>query len=550
VDVTKAARDRGELIMRTVFLLLLALLGSVAGGDELLPADQPIEAAIDHYVDLRLTKENVSPAPEAPAENVLRRTMLDLAGRPPTMHESQAYATEAATDKRTQLVDRLLAAPAFVRHQANEFDALLMEGKGNLRQYLSEAFTENKPWDRIFRELLLGIEGDAEQKRGPLQFVKSRASDIDRLTTDVSSLFFGVNVSCAKCHDHPLVLDWKQDHYYGMKSFFERTYLAGEFVGEKDYGLGKYKTTGGEEKTAKVMFLTGATIDEPTDRKLTDDEKKAEKQQLEELKKNKQPPPAPSYSRRAKLVETALQPAESSYFARAIVNHVWNRFFGRGLVMPVDQMHSENPASHPDLLAWLARDMQSHGYDLKRLIRGIVLSKAYARSSRWDSSAARPADELFAVAIVRPLSPIQYGASLRLATMNPDEFPLTMPADELDRRMQQVEGAGRGLTEKLEVPGADYQVSVDEALHFSNSDRVAKELLRNGKDTLLDKLQSIAAPADRADMAIRAVTARSPESAELETVRQFFEQRADRPDTACQQVVWSLLMSSELRFNY
>ena len=106
-----------------------------------------------------------------------------------------------------------------------------------MRSYLTEAFTENRPWDRMFREMLLGIEGDTEQKRGPLQFVKSRVNDIDRLTTDVSSLFFGVNVSCAKCHDHPLVLDWKQDHYYGMKSFFERTYQAGEFVGEMGVDL-------------------------------------------------------------------------------------------------------------------------------------------------------------------------------------------------------------------------------------------------------------------------------------------------------------------------
>jgi hypothetical protein len=536
--------------MRLVCFLSLALLGSVTCGDELLPADQPIEAAIDHYIDQRLAKENVSPAPEAPAENLLRRTMLDLAGRTPTMHEAQAFAADPASDKQTQLVDRLLASPAFVRHQANEFDALLMEGKGNLRQYLSEAFAENRSWDKIFRELLLGIEGDAEQKRGPLQFVRSRANDIDQLTTDVSSLFFGVNVSCAKCHDHPLVLDWKQDHYYGMKSFFERTYVVGDFVGEKDYGLGKYKTTAGEEKTAKVMFLTGTVLDEPADRTLTEEEKKSEKQQLDELKKNKQPPPAPSYSRRAKLVEAALQPAESSFFARAIVNHVWNRFFGRGLVMPVDQLHSENPGSHPELLAWLARDMQSRGYDLKRLIRGIVLSKAYARSSRWDSAAERPRDELFAIAILRPLSPAQYGAALRLATMNPDELPLTMPADELDRRMQQIEGAGRGLTEKLELPGAEFQVSVDEALHFSNSERVAKELLRSGKDTLIEKLQSISDPAERASLAIRAITARPPESAELEVVQQFFQQRSDRPDTACQQVVWSLLMSSELRFNY
>jgi hypothetical protein len=537
--------------MRIACLLCVVLACVPARGEELLPADKPIEEVIDHYIDARLAKESVSPAAPAAAENLVRRTMLDLVGRPATLPESQAYAADAASDKRVQLVDRLLASPAYVRHQVNEFDALLMNGSGgNVRQYLTEAFTESRSWDRIFRELLLGVEGDAEQKKGSLQFVKSRANDIDRLTTDVSSLFFGVNVSCAKCHDHPLVPDWKQDHYYGMKSFFERTFLAGDFVAEKDYGLAKFKTTAGEEKTPKVMFLSGATVDEPADRTLTEDEKKAEKQQLEELKKNKQPFPPPAYSRRAKLVETALQPSEPSFFARAIVNHVWNRLLGRGLVMPVDQLHSENPGSHPELLAWLARDMQSHGYGLKRLIRGIVLSRAYARSSRWESQSARPADELFAVAIVRPLSPAQYGVTLRLATMNPEEFPLTLASDDLDRRMQGQEGAGRGLTQSLELPGSEYQVSVDEALLFSNSERVVKELLRNGKDTLLDKLQATASTSDRADLAIRAITCRPPQPEELETVKQFFEQRADRPDTACQQVVWSLLMSSELRFNY
>ena len=59
--------------------------------------------------------------------------------------------------------------------------------------------------------------------------------------------------------------------------------------------------------------------------------------------------------------------------------------------MPLDQMHSANPPSHPDLLAWLARDTIDHGYDLRRLIRGLVLSRAYARDSRWDAERAAPA---------------------------------------------------------------------------------------------------------------------------------------------------------------
>src|SRR5204862_8154405 len=87
--------------------------------------------------------------------------------------------------------------------------------------------------------------------------------DLDRLTNEVSVLFFGVNISCAQCHDHPLVHDWKQDHYYGMKSFFARTYEAGQFLAERDVGVVQFKTTKNVTKNASLMFLTGKVVDAP-----------------------------------------------------------------------------------------------------------------------------------------------------------------------------------------------------------------------------------------------------------------------------------------------
>src|SRR5271169_214860 len=104
---------------------------------------------------------------------------------------------------------------------------MLMAGsRGSLREYLVTAAREDRPWDRIFRDVMAADESDASQK-GSSEFLKARSKDSDRLTNDVSTVFFGVNVSCAKCHDHPLVKDWKQDHYYGMKSFLDRTFMAG-----------------------------------------------------------------------------------------------------------------------------------------------------------------------------------------------------------------------------------------------------------------------------------------------------------------------------------
>ena len=98
------------------------------------------------------------------------------------------------------------------------------------------------------------------------------------------------------------------------------------------------------------------------------------------------PPEPPAISARAKLVEAALQEGNVAFFNKSIANRMWHRFLGYGLVAPLDQMHSENKPSHPELLEWLARDTSAHQYDLRRLIRGIVLSAAYARSSKYPSA--------------------------------------------------------------------------------------------------------------------------------------------------------------------
>lgn len=518
--------------------------------DKLLPADKSVEEAIDHYVAAKQQALGVTAAPLADDANLIRRTMFDLHGRPATPAEVKTYQQNDDSAKRRELVERLMASPAFAREQAAAFNALLMNGtNASLRTYLTEAFRENRSWDRIFRELLVGEEKDAEQK-GAIQFVKARAKDQDKLTAEASSLLFGVNVSCAQCHDHPLVSDWKQDHYFGMKSFFARTFENGDFIGEKSYGLVEFKTTAGESKKAQLMFLTGKVFEEPENKEPDDKAKKGEKEQLEQLKKDKKAPPPPEYSRRAKLVEIALAEESNAFLSRAIVNHVWNRLLGRGLVMPVDQMHSENAPSHPELLAWLARDLQAHNFDLARLTRGILLSDTYARSSRWESAEKRPSDELFAVGIVRPLTPWQYGTALKVAASNPDQFPADLAGDALDAKMQGLEGSGRGLTDKLEHPGPDFQVSIDEALVFSNAARISGDVLRIDGNTLVGKLKTIEDNKDAATVAVWNVFGRAPAEEELQALEGYLKARTDRRDAALQQIVWALMTSSESRFNY
>src|SRR5262249_12639022 len=216
--------------------------------------------------------------------------------------------------------------------------------------------------------------------------------------------------------------------YYGMKSFFARTFETGGRLGERDLGVVKYIPNKGKEKVAPVMFLTGKVIDAPGMQEAPPQPKKKRGEKAGSI------PPPPKYSLQAKLGELALEPDQGDFFTRSVVNRVWDRFFGRGLVMPLDQMHSANPPSHPELLQWLARDLVSHNYDLRRLIRGLVMSQAYARTSRWDNENV-PQEKLFAVAQVRPLSPTQLALSLRLAATDAQALPAAGPG--LDKKVDE-----------------------------------------------------------------------------------------------------------------
>jgi hypothetical protein len=529
-------------------LLALCTAESLARADGLLPPGQPIEQVVDHYLDARLKEEGIVPAGPADDANLIRRWTLDLAGRIPTVEETQAFVVSTKPSKRLELVERLMNSPAFARHQATEFDVMLMNGtRGSVRGYLLTALAEKRSWDRIYRELMLPDGQDPKQKPAS-DFLRQRVRDLDKLTAEVSSIFFGVNVSCARCHDHPLVHDWKQDHFFGMKSFFSRTYESGGHLAEREFGVVKFKTTKGVERQARLMFLTGKVVETATLKEPPGGTPKPKKRR-KDAAKNEPPPKPPQFSARAQLVNLSLQPGQRDFFARSIVNRLWHRLFGYGLVMPLDQMHSENPPSHPDLLDWLARDMVEHHYDVRRLIHGLVLSRAYARDSRWEKGEA-PRAPLFAVARVKPLTPMQLAMSLRLAVADPRSLPASRKPEEFDKRLQGLESSAGGLARLFEQPGDDFQVGVSEALLFSNSDRVQKELLADGGDRLLGRLKQLKNPDEVIDLAMRTILSRPPRDEERKLLGDYLKQRADRSAEAQRQLVWALLTSTEFRFNY
>lgn len=515
----------------------------------LLPADRPAADVVDHYIDGELQRAKTPAAPQVDDAVLVRRLTLDLAGRTPTPVEVREFVESRDPKKRALLVDRLLASPEFVDHMVNEFDWMLMQGQGSVREYLTAALTDRRSWDQIFRDLML-VETAAAPPKGATEFLKLRMRDHDRLTNDVSSLFFGVNISCAQCHDHPLAKDWTQDHFFGLKSFFARSFENGGFIGERDYGLVSYQTPKGEARQAKLMFLSGRMVDEPKRDEPDGKAKKAEQDMLKQLADKKQAPPKPKFSRRAALVETALRPDQRHLLARSIVNRLWHRLLGQGLVMPVDQMHSGNPASHPQLLEWLARDVADHGFDWTRTIRAVVMSRTYSRSSRWESAAPRPQSHLFAVAQVRPLSPYQYAAALRIATTDPQVWTTMKWPEGHAARARGIAGGSRSMASFFAPLVDDFQVGVGESLLMNNEARIQTELLADGGDRLVGRLKGSTDVQQQVDVAVQTVLGRAPAADELKLLGDYLAERKDRPIDAVRQVVWSLVTGSEFRFNY
>lgn len=596
-----------SVFLQRCFLMICAIwaCGSPVNAEDLLPPDRPIAEVIDHYIDLRLAAEGVTPVPQARDATLVRRLTLDLEGRTPTAAEARSYIESDDPNKQAQLVDRLMSSPFYPRHAATELDTMLKgpDGTGpELRDYLLDVTQENRAWDRVFRELI----GETEARKKPERFVSGRVKNVDVLTRDVSAIFFGINVTCCQCHTHPYVETLTQDYFHGMKGFFSRSYEFEGELREKSFGPKiAYETGPGESKDVGLLFLTGAKVETP--KPDTDDLGKsiqeegkgieelrkayaeAEKVRVEALATVKEKeeekktllasevtpekaklvealdkeiatatataeqvtfvyPENASYSYRNQLADIALRAENESLFARSIINRLWHRLIGYGLVMRIDQMHGGNPGSHPELLEWLARDMKTHGYDLLRLVRGIVNSRAYSRSSEWDPNDPRPpSKEFFAVANLRPLTPMQYGVSVLLC--GDPAFPPA--ADAFDATMTGVENAARDeFGAVIQQPSDDLEISADEALGISND----AGLLEHIGQKLVPELLKIEDRNEQIASAVWWVLSRPPTAEELRTlgeyVREHTESDGAQVEDAFQQAVWALTTSAEFRFNH
>ena len=535
---------------------LSVLLGVPASSEATDP--QTLAERIDHHINQRLLAEGLDSGQIVADESFLRRVTLDLAGRIPTTAERDRFLDQKENEadsptRRKQLVEQLIKSPDYAYHARNQFDILLLlrsEHNASWREYLLEATNENRSWDQIFREIFQPEDTLSSDVR-PVSYLKKQLNDLDALTNGASIKWLGVNIACAKCHDHPLVDDWTQDHYYGMTSFFKRTFRTKQgFLSERFEGLPKYTDIYGDEQQPGLMFLTGEKVDVPP----MELEEEALKKLQEAIKKSEKddksaPPPRPDFRPRSKFVELALGDEENRFFAKNLVNRTWARLLGRGLVHPLDQMHSQNPASHPELLEELAEAVVESGYDVRHLTQAIVLSNVYARTAQ-DSEEQPRSPDLFAVSVPRPLTPRQLSLSLRIAGQNPEKMRGMEDNDSWNVEREKLEKVSEGIARKLLIPTEGFQVPVTEALWFSNNLSLQKDLLSTSKDRLVGYLQTLETDDEVVSAAFASILNRTADAAEKIAIENYLAEREDRRDDALKQVVWALLATPEFRFNH
>jgi hypothetical protein len=277
--------------------------------------------------------------------------------------ETKAFLADTAADKRDTLVDSLLGRKEFVDYWTYKWSDVLMINGSLLRPQAVKAYYQwvrgevekNTPWDQFVRQILTATGSSFEN--GATNFYALQQSPED-MTENACQAFMGLSIGCAKCHNHPLE-KWSNDQYYAMANLFSRVRAKG-WGGEPRNGDGLrtvYVSTTGE----LVQPRTG-----------------------------KPQPPTPldgtpipfddTADRREKLAEWMTSP-ENPYFSRAIANRVWANFFGAGLVMQVDDLRISNPASNDELLSAAAKYVIDNKFDLKPLMKAILRSHAYQRSS-------------------------------------------------------------------------------------------------------------------------------------------------------------------------
>ena len=489
------------------------------------PASPLTSARIDELLSQRWKQNAAQPAPVADDATFLRRTMLDLTGTIPSVHDVREFLADERPDKRSRWIDKILSRPNHPTHMAGVWRRGLMPsnnnnlfrlGGGGFENWLRDKFASNTPYDQTAREILTVTAAS------PAEYFLALEFKPEELAASSSKFFLGVQIQCAQCHNHPFD-HWKQHDFWGFAAFFARV--------QRQQANQANQISVNDSPNTGVVTLPGTnTVVEPRylgESQATDVAGQTRREQL------------------AAWVTSRDNP----YFARATVNRLWAHLFGRGLVEPVDDLGPHNPASHPQLLDELSQSFVATGFNVQSLLRTLTNTKAYQLASE-SATEEEPALELFARMALKTLTAEQLYDCLAEATHRRDLAPVNQGLVAV----RQFDPARQTFLSKFQSLGSptDFRSGIPQALSLMNGQIVATGI----DPTRSDLLTALDAPfltdQERIEALFLSTLSRLPRDEEREQFAAHMQQAGSQASRhkALGDMLWALLNSAEFVLNH
>jgi len=512
-------------------------------------AAAPRNSFVDDLVLKKLESLHIPPSPSCEDAEFIRRAYLDAAGILPTPDETKKFLADAAPDKRAKLIDALLERPEFVDYWAHKWSDMLLISTRRLPQQAVWAFYEDvrksvaddEPWDRFARDVVTA--GGSTLDDGAANYFVIH-KDVSDLTEATAVTFMGMSITCCRCHNHPLE-KWTQDQYWEFANLFSRVGLKN---GDRPGEVFVQSMPSGEALHPRRGIAMPPT---PLDGK---------------------PLSADSPIDRRQYFADWLTAPDNPYFAKALVNRVWRNFLGRGLVEAEDDLRQTNPPTNPELFDALAKDFVDHKYDVKALIRRVMNSASYQRSSK--AVAGNESDDRFyshylvrrlpaeaildaysqVTGVPTPFTQVESAAGDSASAYA--GYPLGTRAEQLPDSLvasRFLEAFGR--PERVATCSCERQSdsSVGQALHVNNG-KTLNDKLRDPKGRVEAWLKENVGD----DEAVRRVyvlaLSREPTAAEAKRFHDLLADAAADGNTtrreALEDLFWAVLASKEFVFNH
>jgi hypothetical protein len=499
---------------------------------------------VDTHIFSKLKTLRINPSADCKDEVFIRRAYLDLLGLVPKPDEAVAFVSDKTPDKRARLIDRLLVRQEFADFWALKWaDVLKVEsrtldeqGMKAFHGWIRDAIATNRPMNEFVSEMISSRGSTYHEPAS--NFYRANRTPQSRAVA-AAQVFLGTRLQCAECHNHPFDR-WTQDDYYNWSAIFSQV----------DYKIldnqRRDKNDKHEFKGEQVVFLNPKlnienprTGDKARPRFLGADLPKLADRQDE-----------------LQAAATWLTSPANPLFARAQVNRVWYHLMGKGLVDPVDDFRLTNPASHPRLLDELTEDFIRSGFDLKRLIRTLMLSRTYQLDSMPNDTNA--ADETnYSHALPRRLAAEQLFDSLHTALWVRPSFSGAQPGV----RASQMSGPknGRGSPDPVSPEAFLIQfgkpkrelscecerandTSIGQIFQFMSGPVVGRVI--RDKYNRLQHLAQMQNPAQAVRDLYWALLTRAPSADEARVMESLLASARDRRATL-EDIAWSLVNAKE-----